>query len=86
MVFNMSKISYKSALKELKISESELSKIIANLETIEKAGVNKNDILNKICKMLVSDAKFRESFLKDMKSAIKKLGLISKFGGDDPGW
>jgi hypothetical protein len=74
-LIRISKRIYKSALSALKLSDTE--KIIPNLEALEKVGVAQDEIISKLCKKLVVDAKFKNFFLQDPKAAAGQVGIIA---------
>jgi len=65
---------YKALLKENKISEDEIAKILSSLEKCSKVGIAEKD-MERIIKNIISDPKYREAFIKDLRSAVRKLGI-----------
>ncbi|MFX1295277.1 MAG: hypothetical protein ACFFD2_10550 [Promethearchaeota archaeon] len=57
-----------------KILTDETSKIIQNLEMLEKAGMSKNDE-ELVIKNLIKDFPYRALFIKDYRSACSKVGV-----------
>jgi hypothetical protein len=66
---------YEGALKKVKLPEDERKIIIHNLTNLEKQGFSKNDLVSIIIRNIVSDAGFKQLFMKDPLAAVKKVGI-----------
>jgi len=65
---------FENRLKNAKIPEKEISKIVNNLQKLVETKVSRSDI-DKIIQNIISKSDFRASFIKDYKKAVQKVGI-----------
>ncbi|MFX1295980.1 MAG: hypothetical protein ACFFD2_14165 [Promethearchaeota archaeon] len=73
------KISLREDLKKARIPENEIEKILNNLKILEKMGLSKEDI-KIVMKNIISNPSFKDDFMKDPKSALRKIRSEIGFG------
>jgi hypothetical protein len=65
---------FENRLKNANISQKEIPKIVNNLQKLVDSKVSRSDI-DQIIQNIISKSDFRASFIKDYKSAVKKVGI-----------
>ncbi|MFX1297793.1 MAG: hypothetical protein ACFFD2_23475 [Promethearchaeota archaeon] len=70
----MSRAELEKVLTKERVSKDEISKLIQNLEMLEKAGMSKSD-QELVIKNLIKDPPYRALFIKDYRSACNKVGV-----------